>query len=162
MKFAYALKAEFLVEALPLSDVEEMLMEMKLALVLGEGLLGWQAINVAGHLALAIGRRADTQIMGQHPLVDATGVEHMGICRYPVIALRSSQLDLRRIVNAAKSRGVFLVADYPREMLDTYTDDELVSAIRAKPESSMEYLGVAVLGVTSDVKRLTSGLPLWK
>jgi hypothetical protein len=47
-------------------------------------------------------------------------------------------------------------------MLDTYTDDELASAIRAKPEYSMEYLGVAVLGATSDVKRLTSGLPLWK
>jgi hypothetical protein len=137
-------------------------MDMKLALIFGEDLLGWQAINVAGHLALAIGRRADAEIMGQHPLVDATGIEHMGICRYPVIALRTNQGDLRRVVHAAKSWGVFLVADYPREMLDTYTDGELVSAIRAKSECSFEYLGVAVLGATSDVKRLTSGLPLWK
>ena len=137
-------------------------MEMKLALALADGLLGWQAINVAGHLALAIGRRADAQIMGQHPLVDATGIEHMGICKYPVIALRANQRDLRRIVNTAKSRGGVLVADYPREMLDTYTDEELVGAIRAQPESSLEYLGVALLGTTNELKRITSGLPLWK
>ena len=137
-------------------------MEMKMALVLEETLLGWQAINVAGHLALAIGRRADAQIMGEHPLVDASGIEHMGICRYPVIALKASQNDLRRIVHAAKSRSSLLVADYPREMLETYTDGELVNAIRARPEASFEYLGVAVLGATGEVKRLTSGISLWK
>jgi hypothetical protein len=148
--------------ASPPRDLEEPTMEMKLALILEEGLLGWQAVNVAGHLALAIGRRANPEIMGEHPLVDGSGIEHMGICKYPVIALRTSQRDLRRIAHAAKSGSGFLVADYPREMLDTYTDAELVSAIRAKAEPSLEYLGVAVLGATGDVKRLTSGIALWK
>ena len=137
-------------------------MEMKLAIILDDGLLGWQALNVTGHLALAIGRRAGDQIMGKHPLVDASGTEHMGICRYPVVALKVSQRDMRRIVHAAKSRRDFLVADFPREMLTTYEDQELVTAISAAPETRLEYLGVAVLGPTSDVKRLTSGIPLWK
>jgi hypothetical protein len=137
-------------------------MQMKLAIILRDGLPGWQALNVTGHLALAIGRRADPQIMGRHPLVDGSGVAHMGICRFPVVTLKAQKEDIRRLVHAAKNHNGLLVADCPREMLDTYEDSELVAAMAAKAEHEMEYLGVAVFGPTSELKRMTSGLPLWK
>jgi hypothetical protein len=142
--------------------LEESYMDQKLAIVLNEGLVAWQALNVAGHLALAIGRRADPDVMGRHPLVDGSGVQHMGICKYPVITLRAATEDIRRIVRAARCHGGLLFADFPREMLDTYTDHDLAAALAATSEPTLEYLGVAILGSTGEVKRLTGAAALWK
>lgn len=37
-----------------------------------------------------------------------------------------------------------LVADYPRDMLDTRTDDELVNSISSKENEKLEYLGAII------------------
>ena len=137
-------------------------MKKRIAIVLNDRLATWQAINVTGHLALALGNRAAPEIMGQHPLVDASGIPHMGISRYPIIALRATAEQIRGVTHAARSRAELLTADYPWEMLDTDTDSELIAAMAAKAEASFEYLGLAILGPVRDVKSLTGALPLWK
>ena len=137
-------------------------MEKRIVIVLNDSLNTWQAINVAGHLALALGNRVAPEIMGQHPLVDASGISHMGIARYPIIALRATADEIRGLTRAARTLKDVLMADYPREMLETEADSELVAAIAAKEEPSLEYLGMAILGTTKAVKGLTGGLRLWK
>lgn len=136
-------------------------MEKKIAIVLWSGLEGWQLINVASHLCVAIGRYGGADIMGKNPLMDASGVAHMGICRYPIVALRAARpSQVREVLERARKFEGILTADYPRQMLSTYYDGELVAALAKETETTLEYLGVALLGSTDSLKRLTGSLPL--
>lgn len=78
------------------------------------------ALNVIGHLAIAIGKYS------------------------------------------AKSNPNLLVADYPKEMLETRTDDELVSAVEAKENEKLEYLGAIIYGNTEEVDEITGKFQLWR
>ena len=62
----------------------------------------------------------------------------------------------------AKQNPNLLVADYPRDMLDTRTDDELVSSISSKDNSKLEYLGAIIYGNTEDVNKITGKYQLWR
>lgn len=53
-------------------------------------------------------------------------------------------------------------ADYPSDMLDTRTDDELVSSIGSKDNDKLEYLGAIIYGNTEDVNEITGKYQLWK
>ena len=43
------------------------------------------ALNVIGHLAVAIGKYSDKEIMGQPNIIDKSGINHIGISRFPFI-----------------------------------------------------------------------------
>ncbi|WP_138679287.1 DUF2000 domain-containing protein [Candidatus Accumulibacter phosphatis] len=117
--------------------------------------------NVIGHLALAVGHRIAANDMGKHPLVDATGVEHSGISRYPVIVVTAKSARLRKLISEAREVGGLLLADYPEQMLSTGHDDELSTAIAGTPEGSFRYLGVALHGDTKQLQPLTGKFSLW-
>ena len=53
-----------------------------------------------------------------------------------------------------------LVADYPREILKTRTDDELVESISLKENDKLEYLGAVVYGDTKEVYAITGKFQL--
>ncbi len=55
-----------------------------------------------------------------------------------------------------------LVADYPRDMLETRTDEELVESITSKNNDELEYLGAIIYGNTNDVNEITGKFQLWK
>ena len=55
-----------------------------------------------------------------------------------------------------------LVADYPRDMLDTRTDDELVESINSKENEKLEYLGAVIYGDTREVDEITGKFQLWR
>ncbi len=124
---------------------------------LAPGLAG----NVIGHLALAIGHHVADADMGKHPLVDATGVEHTGISRYPVIVVTVKSARLRKLLAEAREITGLLLADYPEQMLSTGHDDELSTAIAAASEESLRYLGVALHGDAEQLKQLTGKFSLW-
>lgn len=117
--------------------------------------------NVIGHLALAVGHRVAAADMGKHPLVDATGVEHAGISRYPVIVVTVKSARLRKLLAEAREVNGLLIADYPEQMLSTGHDDELSTAIASAPEESLRYLGVALHGDAEQLKPLTGKFSLW-
>ena len=54
-----------------------------------------------------------------------------------------------------------MIADYPREMLETRTDEELVEAISIKDEEKIDYLGAILYGNTEDVDKITGRFQLW-
>ena len=67
-----------------------------------------------------------------------------------------------KFIDIAKSNPNLLVADYPKDMLDTRTDDELVASISNKENEQLEYLGAIIYGNTDDVNEITGKFQLWK
>ena len=120
------------------------------------------ALNVIGHLAISIGKYSDTEIMGQPTIVDQSGVDHLGISKFPFIITKVKPGKLKNTIDIAKSNPDLLVADYPKDMLDTRTDDELAQAINSKANDKLEYLGAVIYGNTKDVDEITGKFQLWR
>lgn len=120
------------------------------------------ALNVVGHLCIAIGAYSSDGLMGQRRITDASDVEHSGISRYPVIVLKTRPVKLRKALNAARETNTLFVADYPSAMLDTAHDNELVAAIEATAEPDFEYFGLAATGPAEDMDRIFGEHSLWR
>ena len=120
------------------------------------------ALNVIGHLAISIGKYSNEQIMGKPIIKDKTGIEHLGISQFPFIITKVKSGKLKNAIHLAKQNSNLLVADYPRDMLDTRTDDELVNSISSKENDKLEYLGAIIYGDTKDVNEITGKYQLWR
>lgn len=120
------------------------------------------ALNVIGHLSIAIGKYSDKEIMGKPIITDKSGVSHLGISQFPFIVTKVKASKLKTVIDKAKSNPNLLVADYPKDMLETRTDEELVSSINSKENDQLEYLGAIIYGNTQDVNELTGKFQLWK
>ena len=120
------------------------------------------ALNVIGHLAISIGKYSDNEIMGKSILTDKSGTQHLGISKFPFIITKVKPGKLKTTIEIAKSNPKLLVADYPRDMLDTRTDDELVKSISEKSNDRLEYLGAIIYGDSKDVNEITGKFQLWK
>lgn len=120
------------------------------------------ALNVIGHLAISIGKYSDTEIMGQPIITDKSGVNHLGISQFPFIITKVKSGKLKTAIEMAKTNKNLLVADYPRDMLDTRTDNELVESISSKENDKLEYLGAVIYGNTEDVNEITGKFQLWR
>ncbi len=120
------------------------------------------ALNVIGHLSVAIGKYAEADIMGKPVLMDKSGVPHLGISQFFFIVTKVKTSKLKETIHKAKSNPNLLVADYPKEMLETRTDAELVDAIAQKENDALEYLGAIIYGNTEDVNEITGRFQLWK
>ena len=120
------------------------------------------ALNVIGHLAIAIGKYSDSEIMGKPIITDKSNINHLGISQFPFIVTKVKAGKLRTTIDKAKANPNLLVADYPKDMLDTRTDDELVASISNKENEQLEYLGAIIYGNTDDVNEITGKFQLWK
>ena len=76
------------------------------------------ALNVIGHLSVAIGKYSDKEIMGQPIITDKTGVKHLGISKFPFIITKVKAGKLKNAIDMAKCNPNLLVADYPKDMLE--------------------------------------------
>ncbi len=119
------------------------------------------ALNVIGHLAVSIGKYSDTEIMGKKILTDASGINHLGISKFPFIVTKVKAGKLKAVIDKAKENKNLLVADYPKDMLETRTDEELVEAVASKKNDELEYMGAIIYGNTKDVNEITGKFQLW-
>ena len=119
------------------------------------------AMNVIGHLAISIGKYSDNDIMGKKELIDNSGISHLGISKFPFIVTKVKDSKLKNAINMARKNPNIIVADYPKEMLETRTDEELVEAISIKDEENMEYMGAILYGNTEEVNQITGRFQLW-
>lgn len=119
------------------------------------------ALNVIGHLAVSIGKYSDAEIMGKKTLTDASGVDHLGISRFPFIVTKVKPSKLKTAIDKAKENKNLLVADYPIDMLETRTDEELINSVASKENDNLEYLGAIIYGNTEDVNEITEKFQLW-
>lgn len=120
------------------------------------------ALNVIGHLSISIGKYSDTEIMGQAIINDKTNIRHLGISKFPFIITKVKPQKLKIAIEKAKSNPELLVADYPKDMLDTRTDSELIKAIGDKVNDELEYLGAVIYGDSKLVDEITGKFQLWK
>lgn len=120
------------------------------------------ALNVIGHLAISLGKYSDENIMGQPIITDKSNINHLGISRFPFIITKVKAGKLRVAIDKAKGNPNLLVADYPKDMLETRTDEELVASINSKENEQLEYLGAIIYGNTKDVNEITGKFQLWK
>jgi len=120
------------------------------------------ALNVIGHLAVSIGKYSDNEIMGQPNIFDKSGINHLGISKFPFIITKVKAGKLKNTIESAKKNPQLLVADYPKDMLDTRTDEELVEAINQKENDKLEYLGAVIYGDTEVINELTGKFQLWR
>lgn len=120
------------------------------------------ALNVIGHLSISIGKYSESEIMGQPVITDKSGVDHLGISQFPFIITKVKSGKLKTAIDIAKNNPKLLVADYPKDMLDTRTDSELVESINSKENNKLEYLGAIIYGDTKDVDEITGKFQLWR
>lgn len=119
------------------------------------------ALNVIGHLAISIGKYSSTEIMGKNIITDKDGISHLGISKFPFIITKVKAGKLKTAIEKAKQNPNLLVADYPKEMLETRTDEELIEALENKENAKIEYLGAVIYGDTKDVDEITGRFQLW-
>lgn len=98
------------------------------------------ALNVIGHLAVAIGKYSNDEIMGKPIITDKSGIMHLGISQFPFIITKVKASKLRNAIDKAKENPNLLVADYPIDMLETRTDDDLVNSIESKENGELELM----------------------
>src|SRR5262249_22796281 len=108
--------------------------DRKTVIVLSSAITPAIALNVVGHLSIAIGHRMPSDTMGKSPLVDKSSVLHLGISKYPVIITKVKPSTVRRALAQARALEGLLVGDYPKQMLDTAHDSELDAAIASTNE----------------------------
>lgn len=120
------------------------------------------ALNVIGHLAVSIGKYSDNEIMGAPTIKDKSDISHLGISKFPFIITKVKQGKLKATIDIAKKNPNLLVADYPKDMLDTRTDDELVASINSKENDKLEYIGAIIYGDTKEVNEITGKFQLWR
>lgn len=136
--------------------------DKKIVAVLASNLEVGVALNVIGHLAVSVGAYADADIMGRKVLVDNSGVEHVGISKYPFIITKVKPGRLKRLVDDARKEDGLLLVDYPTQMLITGHDDELAEEIAKTDNENIEYLGAVIYGAAGFVSELTGKFTLWK
>lgn len=136
--------------------------ELKTVAVLSSKIPTSIALNVLGHLGLSIGTEARREDFGQHPIIDGSGIPHHGISKYPFIITRVKPSSIRKAIAQARLEPALTLCDYPKEMLETGHDDELVAALGAKQESELEYLGMVVFGPSALVDEITGRFSLWR
>lgn len=120
------------------------------------------ALNVIGHLSISIGKYSENEIMGQSVIIDKSAIKHLGISQFPFIITKVKPGKLKNAIEMAKNNPKLLVVDYPKDMLDTRTDEELVSSISSKENEKLEYLGAVIYGDTKDVDEITGKFQLWR
>ena len=120
------------------------------------------ALNVIGHLAISIGNYANSEIMGKSIITDKSGINHLGISKFPFIITKVKSSKIKSTISKAKENPNLLVADYPKDMLETRTNEDLVNSIEAKENGELEYLGAVIYGNTEEVNEITGKFQLWR
>lgn len=134
----------------------------KIIAIISDDLSKGLAANALGHMAFSAGHYSDKEWMGRKNYIDADGIAHTGISKYPFIVLGATKEKIKLIVEKSKDLSNVLVVDYPQEMFDTGHDDELTKTISKVGKNKFIYHAVLLVGETNILKELTQGLELYK
>lgn len=135
--------------------------EKKIVIVLNSKLDTGVALNVVGHLGIALGYHAENH-MGRKTLFDASNQMHLGISKYPVIVTKVNESKLKTSLQKAKGTEAILVVDYPSVMYDTGHDNELANALSKLTSEDIQYYGYLMFGNTDSVNSISGKFSLWR
>ena len=135
--------------------------ERKIVAVINIDLPKGLAGNALGHLAFSAGHWADESWIERERYIDASGQKHVGIARHPLIVLEADKNSIKEIVSKARGKEGVAMVDYPQEMFDTGTDEDLNKAISKTTADKIVYQAVVLVGPSKEVDDLTKGLKLY-
>lgn len=130
--------------------------DTKIKIILCEGLLPWQELNVTAFLMSGIG--ATQNIVGA-PYEDADGVRYLPMSQQPIMVLTAGGEALRGVMAKAVEKGM-AVAIYTKELFDTFNDEDNRAAVKKHRTSELDLAGIAVRGPKNAVDRITKGLAM--
>ncbi|MFU0842798.1 MAG: DUF2000 domain-containing protein [Burkholderia sp.] len=130
--------------------------DTKIKVILREGLEPWQELNVTAFLMSGIG--ATQNIVGA-PYEDADGVRYLPMSQQPVLVLSADGEALRTVMTKASEKGM-AVAIYPKDLFDTFNDEDNRAAVKKHPTAELDLAGIAVRGPKNALDRITKGLPM--
>jgi hypothetical protein len=126
----------------------------KIAVVLREGLLPWQELNVTAFLAGAIAG-AVPGLLGK-PYLDGDGTAYLAMFRQPVLVLSADGAVLQQARARALQRGLPL-ALFTADLFATGGDDENRAAVAAVSGPDLDLVGIAVHGPKNAVDKVVKG-----
>ena len=130
--------------------------DTRIAVMLREGLLPWQELNVTAFLVS--GLAADPGLLGE-PYEDADGIRYLPLLGQPVMVFTAGLETLA----AARAKAVereMRTAIYTREMFGTGHDAANRAAVRAVASAELDLVGVGLHGPRNAVDRLTKAARL--
>jgi hypothetical protein len=126
----------------------------KIAVVLREGLLPWQELNVTAFLAGALAG-AVPELIGK-PYLDGDGTAYLAMFRQPVLVLSGDGAVLQQARARALQRGLPL-ALFTTDLFATGGDDENRAAVAAVSGPDLDLVGIAVHGPKNAVDKVVKG-----
>lgn len=132
-----------------------MIFETKIALVIRDDLVAWQAINVAAFLAGGIAA-AFPDCVGQ-PYGDATGTAYLPLIGQPILVYGGDGPKLARALERALGRGV-VPAIYTRAMFETTHDEANRAAVAAVARPDMDLVEIGLRADRKVLDKIVDGL----
>ncbi|TFV65682.1 UNVERIFIED_ORG: DUF2000 domain-containing protein [Bacillus sp. AZ43] len=126
----------------------------KIAVVLREGLLPWQELNVTAFLGSAIAA-AVPELVGR-PYEDADGTRYLAMFRQPVLVLTAPGDVLATVRRRALERGL-PTALFTADLFTTGGDAENRAAVRAVRGADLDLVGIALHGPKNAVDKVVKG-----
>jgi hypothetical protein len=129
--------------------------ETKIAVVLRDDLVPWQAINVTAFLISGIAGTTNG-VVGQ-PYRDGSGNNYLPMLVQPVLVYEADAAALRRAYERAMSRGV-TQAVYTQELFSTDHDEANRTAVAAVPAEELDLVGIAFRAERKTVDKVVDRL----
>ena len=135
-----------------------MTFDTKIKIILRNGLESWQELNVTAFLISGI---AGTQnIIGQ-PYIDAEGVQYLPMSQQPIMIHSATEKQLQEILQKAIEKEM-AVSIYTKKLFTTYNDEDNRAEIAKHKTTSLDLVGIGIIGKKSPLDRLTKGIELHK
>lgn len=128
--------------------------DTKIAVLLRDDLLAWQALNVTAFLTSGIAA-ANPEIIGE-PYEDADGNTYYSLFGQPVVVLQGDGEAVKTAHERCLRRGL-RAAVYTSEMFTTGNDDDNRAVVRAVESEKLDVVGLAVHGPRNAVDKITKG-----
>jgi hypothetical protein len=126
----------------------------KIVVVLREGLLPWQELNVTAFLSSAVAA-AIPELIGR-PYEDADGTRYLAMIRQPVLVMTGSADVLAMARERAVQRGL-PTSVFTADLFATGGDAENRAAVRAVPGADLDLVGIALHGPKNAVDKVVKG-----
>ncbi|MCF6736190.1 DUF2000 domain-containing protein [Blastococcus sp. KM273129] len=126
----------------------------KIVVLLREGLLPWQELNVTAFLAGAVAA-AIPELIGR-PYEDADGTRYLAMIRQPVLVMTGSADVLATARERSLQRGL-PTSVFTADLFATGGDAENRAAVRAVAAADLDLVGIALHGPKNAVDKVVKG-----
>ncbi|WP_311031815.1 DUF2000 domain-containing protein [Mesorhizobium koreense] len=134
-----------------------MIYPTKTALVLLDGLLAWQKVNVAAFLTGGL-MHSYPELAGE-PYGDADGNAYLPLVREPIFVFAADGQTMRRTYDRAMSRGIGFTL-YTRPLFTTSSDPENRASVAVTNAADLDLVGLGLHGERKIVDKIVNGLKL--